>query len=247
MAGKPRWPVFAATADPDVRPGADPRVLAARWARLWHSLGLRGDGGALAQALIGAWSEPQRHYHNTEHLAECLALFDQHPELPQRPAELEWAIWLHDAVYDPRRDDNETESAFWSETLLRQSGADSERIERIRRLILSTMHTAAAPQTHDERVLADIDLAILGSSRTRYDRFEIDIRREYAHLPLKAFVRGRRQVILQFSRRTPLFQTAELRRTLEAPARRNLRRSLRPWRFLIWMDKPAPSPEALET
>ena len=39
--------------------------------RAWAVLGLSAPEG-LMQRLLGAWAEPQRHYHSQQHLHECL-------------------------------------------------------------------------------------------------------------------------------------------------------------------------------
>ncbi|EAN88867.1 hd phosphohydrolase family protein [Trypanosoma cruzi] len=73
--------------------------------------------------IVARYTEPQRHYHTMTHLEEmlgCLARFQSEAPVAHRlPAEgarrlvVELAIFFHDAVYDPRRSDNEERSAAW--------------------------------------------------------------------------------------------------------------------------------------
>lgn len=49
--------------------------------------------------LVRSYSEATRHYHTTQHLAECLELFDQVRSHAEHPAEVEVALWCHDAIY----------------------------------------------------------------------------------------------------------------------------------------------------
>jgi predicted metal-dependent HD superfamily phosphohydrolase len=79
-------------------------------------------------------------------------------------------------------------------------------------------------ETSDEAVLADADLAILGAAPSRYDRYVLGIRQEYAHLSDNAFQRGRAAWIDLWSQRECLFRTPALRDVGEAAARENLAR-----------------------
>ena len=73
-------------------------MLAARWKLADRSL---------CDALLARYSEPHRRYHTLQHLAECFAAFDEIADLAQHPADVELALWFHDAIYDTRRSDNE--------------------------------------------------------------------------------------------------------------------------------------------
>src|SRR6266850_1795575 len=82
-----------------------------RWAALWCAIGASGDPSLWYERLTAAYAEPQRVYHNQQHIAECLAQFDAVRHLARQPEAVEVAIWFHDAVYDPKGADNEEQSA----------------------------------------------------------------------------------------------------------------------------------------
>ncbi len=199
-------------------------MLAERWAATWSSLGLRPDPG-LRDALLARLDEPGRYYHTSRHLAECLAEFDRAAPLARRPAEVALAIWFHDAIYDPRRTDNEELSAAWARQALTAAGAAPEVVDRVGRLILATRHTVV-PADQDARLLADIDLAILGATPERYAEYERQIRQEYAWMPEPAFRAGRSAVLRAFLARESIYCTPHFRDRLEARARHNLLGSL---------------------
>ncbi|WP_427911567.1 HD domain-containing protein [Ramlibacter sp. MMS24-I3-19] len=84
------------------------------WRATWRELGADMVNGGLMNQLVAAYSERHRHYHTLQHLRECLAHADAVRTLAKRPAEIELALWFHDAVYDPRSTDNEQRSARWT-------------------------------------------------------------------------------------------------------------------------------------
>jgi predicted metal-dependent HD superfamily phosphohydrolase len=200
-------------------------MLQSSWKRCWGSLNVQGDGLALMQRLISAYEEPQRKYHTIQHLSECLELFGQNIDLASEPAEVEIALWFHDAIYNPRASDNEAKSAEWAAAELRKAGASAERIERVRQHILATRH-AVLPQGGDQALLIDIDLSILGASRPRFEEYEKQVRAEYAWVPGFLFRHKRRSVLAEFLERDPIYNTPRLREALEIRARENLAYSL---------------------
>ena len=199
----------------------DGDVLAAAWADAWQALGRPAPQG-LRESLQAAWAGPQRHYHDTSHLGECLVWLQRWAVQAERPAEVALALWFHDAVYDPRAADNEALSAAWAQRALAQAGVDGDAVRRIAGLILATRHDAPAEESRDAALLLDIDLAILGSPPDRFARYDRDVRLEYGHVPAPLYRFGRAAVLRRFLARPRLYRTAPAAALLEAPARRNL-------------------------
>ncbi len=201
------------------------------WRRAWSTLIGPGagtgdlDGIALRDELLTCYVEPQRRYHTQQHLEECLALLEQVRDLPERPEEVEMALWFHDAIYDVKGSGNEERSAEWAHRALVAAGVAPTVAERVRQLVLVTRHDGV-PGNVNEQVLVDIDLAILGAERPRFDEYERQIRDEYAFVPGFLFRRKRRQILRTFLDRPVLYSTAMLRERLEARARENLRRAI---------------------
>ncbi len=84
------------------------------WRQGWRDIGVAQPNMALCDELMARYSEPHRHYHTLQHLEECLSLFASLRDLAAHPAELEIALWFHDAIYDVKRDDNEALCAEWA-------------------------------------------------------------------------------------------------------------------------------------
>ncbi len=199
--------------------------LQASWTRCWPTLGAAGDGLVLMDRLLAAWAEPQRRYHTLQHLGECLALFDRYRQLAEQPAEVELALWFHDAVYDVRGKDNEARSAAWAQADLKAAGVGAAAIARIAGHIMATCH-AALPVGMDQQLLVDIDLSILGAPKPRFLAYEEQVRAEYAWVPGFLFRRKRREILKEFLARQPIYNTPSIREELESRARENLAYSM---------------------
>lgn len=174
-------------------------------------------------ALLAAYAEPTRGYHDTLHLTEVL---DRLQELARGGVAFDetvagLAAWFHDSVYDGERDAEER-SAVWAEEALAGTAYAAE----VARLVRLT-ETHDPPAGDDAgRALCDADLAILASPQPRYDAYVDGVRRDYAHLSERDFVSGRVAVLRDLAGRQELFHTAYARRTWEAAARANLAREL---------------------
>jgi predicted metal-dependent HD superfamily phosphohydrolase len=201
------------------------RALLERWAAAWRELGAKADD-ALFHELLARYSEPHRHYHTVRHLEECFDALDAVRGEAQRPAEIELALWFHDAIYDVKSEDNERRSADWALESLADAGVPADVGERVHALVLATRHNAVIPDTADARILVDVDLSILGAMRARFEEYERQVREEYKWVPEAAFVRARRDILERFLARPHIYETAHFRDVLEARARENLRRSI---------------------
>src|SRR5262245_19497131 len=193
----------AAPADPVVRleetaGGGRPRLAGRvppmtnpdQWRRMWAALGAPADE-ALLRVLIGKYTEPHRHYHTMQHLNECFEKLQDLRALAQRPAEIELALWFHDAIYDTKRKDNEEKSAHWAKSSVLAASLPAPVGDRVYKLVMVTRHNAL-PETTDEQVLVDVDLSILGASPERFDEYETQVRQEYSWVPGPLFRRERR-------------------------------------------------------
>jgi predicted metal-dependent HD superfamily phosphohydrolase len=174
---------------------------------------------------MARYAESHRKYHTLRHLEECLSHLDEVQHLAVRPAEIELALWFHDAIYDVRRQDNEERSAEWARASAEAASLPAKVCDRVQRLVLVTRHNAA-PESPDEAILVDIDLSILGASPQRFDEYETAIREEYNWVPGFVFDFKRRSILNGFYRRDSVFRTAHFAKRFERQARENLERSL---------------------
>lgn len=196
-------------------------VLEQSWARAWSELRLSGNGDAILRLLLAAYFEPHRKYHTLQHLTECLVALEPVRALAPHGAEIEFALWFHDAIYDVKRSDNEARSAEWARATLEGAGASTESMSLVQDLIMITRHDAV-PQTLDEQILVDVDLSILGADEARFAEFEHQVRQEYAFVPGFLFRMKRKSILRTFLDRPHIYNTPPFRARLEEAARRNL-------------------------
>ena len=203
-------------------------VDAAHWLRAWRELGVSDSPelSRLYRDVLLRYSEPHRHYHTRQHLAECFEKVQDIISLAEHPGEVLVGLWFHDAIYDTRRHDNEQRSADWARATARELGAAVESAQRIHDLVMFTRHSAA-PVGVDAQVLVDADLSILGAPPARFQEYEAQVRSEYAWVPDEVFRSTRARILKELLGRSHLYSTAHFQERYEPPARRNLQQSLK--------------------
>lgn len=183
--------------------------------------------GELRDALLAAYGEPSRGYHDTRHLAEVLARVEELAEageLFDLPVVL-LAAWFHDAVYDAQPGAEER-SARWALDALAACRLPTELVDEVARLVRLTESHRPEPEDAAGCALTDADLAILAAPAARYAQYADDVRREYAAVPDEDFRAGRAAVLEDLLAKPTLFHTAYARRQWEQSARTNVAREL---------------------
>lgn len=172
--------------------------------------------------LVQKYSEKHRYYHNLSHVSSLLCAAENFKEkfVDYRSARL--AIWFHDAVYEPKRTDNEAESARLAAACLEKLEMPEKLIEKIQRMILATEKHDAKSLDFDDRLFLDLDLGVLGTDKKTYGEYKRAIRREYSFVPFFLYRRARRRILENFLSREFLYFTEEMREKCERHARRNI-------------------------
>lgn len=195
-------------------------MTTAAWDALMLSLGLSENRNTYEE-IRAAYSEPHRHYHTLRHIDSCLQCLTKVEEWASHPSEIAIALWFHDAIYDPYAIDNEARSADWAAAFLEKNAVPRDQINRVRTLIMSTLHNAPAATT-DEALMIDIDLSILGSAPRVYNEFEDAVREEYKRVPEIIYLSKRKKILKGFLDRERIYQNQYLFDLLEKQARENL-------------------------
>ncbi|WP_346385714.1 hypothetical protein [Nocardioides sp.] len=181
---------------------------------------------ALRDALLAAYADSTRGYHDTRHLTEVLGRLDELAAAgvayDRVPVVL--AAWFHDGVYDGERDAEER-SAIWAEDALARVVEPPVVTEVARLVRLTETHL---PEDDDSNgcALSDADLAILAAPQRRYGEYVGAVRTEYAHVDDESFRFGRSEVLRGLLAKPHLFHTTYARERWEDAARANVEAEL---------------------
>lgn len=185
---------------------------------------------ALLAGLRTRYAEPQRYYHSWQHIEALLRHYHRWHTHFHRQVPVLWALYWHDAIYDPQAKDNEEQSAV----LLERDGhghLPTDDIVLAATIIrATTAHKVpdglGAGDAADTALFLDLDLSILGAPVHIYDRYEADIRKEYAFVPEAAFRAGRGAILKTFLARERLYLTDIAHEEWDVSARANLKRAI---------------------
>ncbi len=183
---------------------------------------------ALAERLVGRWTQAHRGYHDARHLHELLGALAILAD-PTRRVDLALARlagWFHDAVYEPGRPDNEAASAMLADAELSALGVSAGHRAAIQDLILHTAEHALPEADSPAAWLHDADLWILSAPVARFDEYCAQVRVEYAVVPPARYARERSRILGALRDRPRLYAQDHAHREWEGPARSNLTREL---------------------
>jgi predicted metal-dependent HD superfamily phosphohydrolase len=197
-------------------------------AQTWRGLAQRQStqapaAEAVLDELIRVYREPPRRYHTLAHIAALLRQLEAHGGAVGDGDAVALAIIFHDVVYDPRRQDNEQQSAAVARERLGALGFPARLIEKVATYIEATQHGREVDSDDaDLALLLDLDLSTLASAPEAYRLYASDIRQEYGHVPNLLYRLGRRQILEGFLARERIYRTPFLAERWEARARANI-------------------------
>jgi predicted metal-dependent HD superfamily phosphohydrolase len=195
--------------------------LAVRFRALVGKVGGDPDASSPAfDSLYAAWSADSRHYHDVEHLVDCLRELDAaNARIPTADI-AELALWYHDVVYEPGASDCEERSARVLLADAEKLGIPEASTKTAADLVRATAHAqGGALRTPAADLVHDIDLSILGRDVLRFMDFEYGVEEEYAATSTISFRRGRGRFLAGLLERPHIFRTEHFRGRYEARAR----------------------------
>ena len=197
-----------------------------RWVELWNRIGAHGDPRPWFNDLVARYGEPHRRHHGLAHIEQCLDLLDECPTLVRSPDAVRFALWYHDVIYDPRRDDNEEQSTAYAVQVTIEVGLPEAFSRTVADLILATKHSDEIPTDPDAQLIIDVDLSVLGQPESVFDEYEQRIKKEYDWVPEQVFRSARATILRSFLERPTIYSTSYFRSRYEIQARRNVTKSL---------------------
>jgi pantetheine-phosphate adenylyltransferase len=146
------------------------------------------------ETVLDRYQEKQRFYHTLEHLKEVVAQLEKSGKMDD---ELFLAAVYHDAVYDPKADDNEERSALLFESDAKHAKRDAAQIKTIKQLILDTKTHKASDQR--SQLLQDADLSVFNRPMDGLIRHEREIFKEFQFMNYNAYRSKRIEMLTQFN------------------------------------------------
>src|SRR5271157_4285217 len=189
--------------------------------------------------LTTLYSQPQRHYHNINHINDCLVELENfsHPDFdkPHRTL-VESAIWYHDAIYNPYSSLNE----WHSMNLVTEIGyeMDDPFFKRVGELVIYTRRhletlefsyygVQLKPELYLPcKVLLDIDLSGFGKPWEICVKHSDNIRKEYYHTSDYDFAIGRLDFLKKINKRESLYYTDHFKRLYQEQSKKNIGREI---------------------
>jgi predicted metal-dependent HD superfamily phosphohydrolase len=178
------------------------------------------------EEIIVRYQEPARHYHTLAHIINVLSITAELKHLAEDYPAVQLAAWFHDIIYNPKRSDNEVQSAAFTEQLLANLDVPGETIEKICRMILATAEHLNLDQSLDTAMFLDADLAVLGSDEQTFSNYCQAIRKEYGWVDETLYRTTRLEILKRFLERPRLYYTPILFERLETRARKNLKNEI---------------------
>ena len=171
------------------------------------------------QQIYTLHTEPRRHYHTVVHLWEMFELLDiviAKLSVPKWYVPMAWSVFFHDAIYDPKSNRNEKDSAelfrgFVDDCLA--EAIDKKTFGSVYTMILATeKHKVILPSEVSEQMseeekledimmqkqFLDIDMAVLGKQRDSYMKYAALIRKEYEFVPHDVYCSKRAEILESF-------------------------------------------------
>lgn len=176
------------------------------------------------------YSEPQRHYHTWQHVEALLGHYETIRDQLRDPTAVLWALYWHDAIYDPQASDNEDKSADLLAEMAAPDLSDAT-LKRADTIIRATRQHLVPPglsaeDQSDLELFLDIDLSILAAPEMVFDQYETQIRQEYAFVPEPLYLEARSDILKGFLKRQRLYFSDHFFNLWEDRARTNLQRSI---------------------
>lgn len=179
--------------------------------------------------LAQLYNDPRRSHHTMAHLAymlDMLEMYETREKADFDKHHLILAVFAHDLVNEGAADD-----VARSIQKVDEFFSQLNRLELVKKLVAATDHENGgnAPQSTEEKLIRDLDLAILGDDSFLYWQYVANLRQEYISLPLEEIAVMRIAFLQKLLAREYIFALPLFRRLFEENARRNITDEIAFW------------------
>lgn len=147
-------------------------------------------GLGFSDSVLSRYNEKHRYYHTSAHLVDVVSWLEQSGKMDE---ELFLAAVYHDAVYDPKANDNEEHSAELFEADAKKAGLSVDKIKVIKQFILDTKTHEASDKR--SRLLQEADLRILDAPLEEQIRYEHQIFKEFQFVNYNIYREKRLEIL----------------------------------------------------
>ncbi|MFC1696849.1 hypothetical protein ACFL1H_00800 [Nanoarchaeota archaeon] len=195
-----------------------------KWLRLLERIGAKGNYLTFYDKIVQPYSDPNRFYHNINHVMDMLLEFKQVKDKLNNPDAVEYAIWSHDCVYEVGNNgkSNEQRSADIAVEVCKELSIEDDFANNVKDLVLATEYGFVNELNDDQKYFVDMDLAVLGKPKLKYLKYLFNVRNEYQMYGTNEFTLGRHSFMSkEFD--GPIYNTEYFRNKYENQAKINLK------------------------
>jgi len=182
----------------------------------------------IERSLINSYEYPERSYHNWNHVLACLKELNTYPT-PNHDYHkdlISIAIYYHDCIYNPKKNNNEELSAEKAFIDLTALGFTTSYAIYVYKLIMFTRHVEFCNFLSGQ-VIMDIDISILGKDALTFQSYEQSIRKEYNFASDEQYKSGRIIFLKSMLNKEHIYQTEFFRNKYEKKTRENISKSIK--------------------
>lgn len=172
------------------------------------------------------YSKTYRHYHTLNHLSHFFKELEKAKRYIKDWDSTLLAMFYHDIVFLPTRNDNEKSSSDLAEISLAELDVSEEKIDKCQKMILATKEHKKSDDS-DVNYFIDADISIIGSDEITYESYLEGVKQEYYFLSEDEYIKGRKKIIHHFLKMKKIFKTNFFYQQYEKKARKNLMKELR--------------------
>ena len=136
-----------------------------------------------------------------------------------------FALFYHDYIYNPLKQNNEELSAKKAVTILSLLSIPKERIELCKEIILATKKHQSS-KNKDVNYFTDADHSILGTPWQTYQSYFKNVRKEYKYYPDVLYNKGRIKVLQHFIQMPRIYKSDYFYSKLESQAKNNIQKEI---------------------